>query len=85
MLLETSACGILAPEMSGDVSEHSSWPPQDEPCQTRGLCEPWTPGRGEEEGGGEGGGEGEGKEKGRRGGRRGGGEGERRKEARGNV
>ena len=50
MLLETSACGILAPEMSGDVSEHSSWPPQDEPCQTRGLCEPWTPGGGEGEG-----------------------------------
>ena len=81
MLLETSACGILAPEMSGDVSEHSSWPPQDEPCQTRGLCGPWTPGRGEEEGGGEGGGEGE--ERGRE--RRRGGEGERRKEARGNV
>lgn len=60
MLLGTFACGILVPEMSGDVSEHSSWPPQDGPCQTRGLCEPWTPG-----GGGGGGVKGEERRRGR--------------------
>ena len=74
MLLGTFACGILVPEMSGDVSEHSSWPPPDGPCQTRGLCEPWTPG-----GGGGGG------RRRRRGRGKGGREKEREREARKNV
>ena len=45
MLLGTFVCGILVPEMSGDVSVRSSSPPRDGPCQMRVPCEPWTPGR----------------------------------------
>ena len=60
MRLGTFVYDTLVPERSGDVSVHSSLPPQDGPCQTRVPCEPWTPGE-EGQGGRGGGGEGRGR------------------------